>query len=176
MGRLLDTTKPKAAVSKSKATTSVISIGTIDSSDSTHMQSSNPTRAVVSGHSRTDEPLGDDERLMLREALEVLRTLRRQTTTTQTEVHSRLATARDITAFIDRIGFMSRVDHYDDQIFIVSELQSIAYHDTDHGGVQDIAQWCVRAWLQLLASRSEELPEVLTGMSVPHKFPQTNTA
>ncbi|ETN43503.1 uncharacterized protein HMPREF1541_02662 [Cyphellophora europaea CBS 101466] len=99
------------------------------------------------------------------EILSVLRNLRITIPTTQTELHSRLSTARNIIAFLNGSSWLARPDRYDDQIFIIAELQNISYHDTDFGGAQDIAQWCVRSYLELLAqNRADEAPEVLTGL------------
>jgi hypothetical protein len=163
MKRVHDPAKPKRAGSKPKLEASIISIVTADDSKYCPMSFNDHSLSMFTSHSATGEPLSATEQNVLREVIQVLQNLRHETTTTQTEVHSRLSTARNIIVFVDGCNFLNLLDYYEDQVFIVSELQNIAYHDTDHGGVQDIAQWCVRAWLQLLASRSEELPEVLSG-------------
>ncbi|KKY15478.1 hypothetical protein UCRPC4_g06345 [Phaeomoniella chlamydospora] len=37
-----------------------------------------------------------------------------------------------------------------EQIWLLDVLQRLAYFDADTGGAQDIAQWCVSRWLQII--------------------------
>ncbi|RMZ79637.1 hypothetical protein DV737_g3287, partial [Chaetothyriales sp. CBS 132003] len=82
----------------------------------------------------------------------------------QGNISSRLSTARAIISFLDSSNFMNWPDRYDDQVFVISELQNLAYHEADGGGDVEIAQWCIRQYLHLLAQSREERVEVLTGL------------
>ncbi|RMZ77013.1 hypothetical protein DV738_g4555, partial [Chaetothyriales sp. CBS 135597] len=79
-------------------------------------------------------------------------------------ISARLSTARAIIAVLDSSNFMEWPDRYDDQVFVISELQNLAYHEADGGGDAEIAQWCIRQYLHLLAQSQEERVEVLTGL------------
>ncbi|RMD44532.1 hypothetical protein DV735_g531, partial [Chaetothyriales sp. CBS 134920] len=79
-------------------------------------------------------------------------------------INTRLSTARAIIAVLDSSNFMEWPDRYDDQVFVISELQNLAYHEADGGGDAEIGQWCIRQYLQLLAQSQEERVEVLTGL------------
>lgn len=70
--------------------------------------------------------------------------------------------ARAVISFVDSSSLMQNPNRTDDQIFIVSRLQRLAYYDADSGGVRDIADWCVTQWLAIL-QRDEENIEALTG-------------
>ena len=98
------------------------------------------------------------------EAIESVRSIRLDGAPIPTNINTRLGTARAIIAYLDTTGFMTWRDRFDDQIFVISELQNLAYHETDNGGVQDIAQWCIRQYLFLLNNSQEERIETLTGM------------
>lgn len=112
-------------------------------------------------NSLTDGSLGSDD--ALGEVLQALRTAQQGTAFTQQELHSRLSTARAAITFLNSIPFLNAQYPYRHQIAIITELQNIAYHETDHGGVQDIAQWCLRAFLQLLSQGYDQSSEVLAG-------------
>lgn len=86
-------------------------------------------------------------------------------------LHSRLSRARQIMTSLNAICFFTWPSRYQDQLFVAEELQNIAYHDADHGGAQDIAQFCVRAYLQMLAHGPDPQPEVLTGEEPSPKPP-----
>ncbi|RMZ86918.1 hypothetical protein DV736_g5856, partial [Chaetothyriales sp. CBS 134916] len=82
----------------------------------------------------------------------------------QGSISSRLSTARAMIAFLDSSNFIDWPDRYDDQVFVISELQNLAYHEADRGGDIEIGQWCIRQYLHLLAQSREDNVEVLTGL------------
>jgi hypothetical protein len=77
-------------------------------------------------------------------------------------VGGKISTARSTIALVDTTSLMDQPERIEDQSFIISELQRLAYHDQDTGGVQDIAEWCVAQWLRIL-QRSSECVEALQG-------------
>lgn len=165
MKRLVNSQKPVSVVTDATSSESLSSLVLIPRIHSDHSMSSQclPQDTAPSG-AGLDGSSPQEESTVL-EIIQVLSNLRRENPTTQTEVHSRLGTARNMIAFLNSSSFLTWPERYNDQVFVISELQHIAYHDTDHGGVQDIAQWCVRAFLQLLTQNHEEAPEVLAGTS-----------
>ena len=74
-----------------------------------------------------------------------------------------LTAARSIIISVDSTSLMQRTTRADDQEWIISTLQRLAYYDPDSGGVQDIAQWCVSQWLRLLQYDAESVA-ALQGM------------
>ena len=92
-----------------------------------------------------------DEERRVDEILTNLRTLASLNPSTQTENNARVDTARTIIQFLNTSTFMIWPGRYDDQIFLITELQNIAYHEADNGGVQHVAQWCIMQFLDLLA-------------------------
>ena len=78
--------------------------------------------------------------------------------------------ARGIIASIDSTSLMQRGDRSADQTLIIAGLQSLAYHDADSGGVQDIADWCVTQWLSMI-QRDAENVDALQGMLRPPFLP-----
>lgn len=79
--------------------------------------------------------------------------------------------ARGVIEQIERTSFFGRLGRAQDQITLVDTLQRIAYHETDSIGVQDIAQWCVRRWLQMLQTDPDNL-ETLRGETIPFLPPK----
>lgn len=119
----------------------------------------------MSRSSQLQTPLdGSDpaEEQRITDILNSVRNLQSSSPTTQTEISARVETARNIISHLSRSPFMSWPDRHDDQIFILNELQNVAYHEADNGGVQDIAQWCLQQFLTMLNRQSESL-EALTG-------------
>ena len=55
--------------------------------------------------------------------------------------------ARSIVQFFDQSFLLQRAGSFPEQVFVISALQDIAFHDPDSGGIRDITQWCVRQWL-----------------------------
>lgn len=168
MRRLLKPQKPCSADSQTQYFKSASPVILDPESDTGHsaMSAQSSSQQTPDSGGGTDETSNSEEHTIT-DILQVLRTLHQENTTTRTELQSRLGTARNIIAYLNTSSFLAWPDRYDDQVFIVSELQNIAYLDTDQGGVQDIAQWCVRAYLQLLAHSREECPEVLAGPCLP---------
>ena len=122
---------------------------------------SRPTRSQA----RPQAPLdGSDlvEERRIDEILTNLRTLASLNPTTRTENNARVDTARTIIQFLHTSTFMIWPDCYDDQIFLITEMQKIAYHEADDGGVQDIAQWCIMQFLDILARYPDSI-QALTG-------------
>ena len=81
-----------------------------------------------------------------------------------------ISAARAVVSLVDGTSLMQRADRTDDQTFIITRLQRLAYHDADSGGVQDIADWCLTQWLGLL-QRDDENVEALTGLRSPFPLP-----
>lgn len=77
-------------------------------------------------------------------------------------INRQLPTARSAMILLDATTFMDQSDRIAEQSFIISELQRLAYHDQDSGGVQDIAEWCVAQWLRILQHSPESI-ETLQG-------------
>ena len=73
-----------------------------------------------------------------------------------------ISAARAVITSVDSTRLMEQQNRAQDQIFIISALQKIAYHDADSGGVQDIADWCVTQWLAILQYDPESV-EALKG-------------
>ena len=82
---------------------------------------------------------------------------------TRPDIQGLVNAARVLIVHINTTSLLSSSERFEDALQMISELQNFAYHDTDHGGVQDIAQWCLRAYLQLLAQGHESSPRLLTG-------------
>ena len=73
-----------------------------------------------------------------------------------------ISAARAVIASVDSTRLMQQQNRAQDQIFILSALQKLAYYDADSGGVQDIADWCVTQWLAILQYDPESV-EALQG-------------
>ena len=102
------------------------------------------------------------------EAIASLRTLRSDSSTTQADIDARIETARAIIASINTTSLMTWPDRYDDQIFVITELQNLAYHEVDGGGIQDIAQWCIRQYLQVINQSRDDCIAALSGTDYPY--------
>jgi hypothetical protein len=100
---------------------------------------------------------------------EIRRVLRgfQQPTTTQTELSNRLSTTRNIISWINSTNALDETDRYEDQVWMINQIQNVAYHDSDRGAVEDIAQWSIRAYLQVLVHAGQDAPDVLMGMFAP---------
>jgi hypothetical protein len=107
------------------------------------------------------------EEQQVAEAIELLKTIRSTQPSTQAEVNERLEAARSIIAILNATSFMTLPDRYDDQIFIITELQNLAYCEVDGGGDQDLAQWCIRMYLQVISQSRDDCVEALTGKTLP---------
>jgi hypothetical protein len=73
-----------------------------------------------------------------------------------------LQSARSGMATLDRIHFFRKTDRLIEQIWIIQVLQDYAYHDSDNGCIQDVADWCQKAWLRILRDHPDQ-PEILKG-------------
>ncbi len=82
------------------------------------------------------------------------------------EVDSYIAPARSVISSLDRTAFMSDPTRRDDQVWLITALQRLAYHDPDSGGIRDIAEWCVTQWLKIAQNHPENL-SALQGLSLP---------
>ena len=75
-----------------------------------------------------------------------------------------LTSARGAMTAIDATMFMRRRDQLEDQAWLVSGLQKLAYHEADVGAVIDVSEWCLRSWLVILQNHPNNV-EVLKGSS-----------
>ncbi len=105
--------------------------------------------------------LAEEQRVS--EIISSLRILRSETPSTQAQIDTRVEAARGIVAALNATPFMTWSERYEDQIFVISELQNLAYHEVDGRGVQDVAQWCIRQYLQIINQSREESFEALAG-------------
>lgn len=80
----------------------------------------------------------------------------------------RLQAARTTIRTFDSTGFISLPNHSIDRIFVITTLQRVAYHEVDSDGIADIAEWCVRQWLQML-QRDAQNGAVLRGTAPPYQ-------
>ena len=108
----------------------------------------------MSGDEEATIDLALDEIRLIKRALDVVSGLG--------DVARNLSMARSTIARVDTTSLMDQPKRIKDQSFIVSELQRLAYHDQDAGGVHDIAGWCVVQWLRIL-QHSSECIEALQG-------------
>ena len=121
----------------------------------------------MASRTRARQPLdGVDpaEEHRVSEIISSLRALRSETPSTQVEIDARIEAARSIITSLNATPFMTWSDRYDDQTFVIAELQNLAYHEADGGGSQDIAQWCIRQYLQIINQSREDPVEALSGM------------
>lgn len=58
--------------------------------------------------------------------------------------------ARSIITSLDLADFLSSRNRRDEQVWMISGMQRLAYHDADSGAVQFLADWCQRQWLRIL--------------------------
>jgi hypothetical protein len=70
--------------------------------------------------------------------------------------------ARSAVSSLDRINFIRVPNRLPEQKWIVQVLQDYAYHDSDEGAIQDIAEWCQAAWLRILRDHPGDVT-ALTG-------------
>ncbi|KPI40810.1 uncharacterized protein AB675_10627 [Cyphellophora attinorum] len=113
-------------------------------------------------HEPNSRPLTDNE--VITEILQRLQDLDSTPTSAQADLQARLSIARSLIRRIDSLSLLSSPERFESQLQIVSGLQNLAYYDTAQGGVEDIASWCLRAYLQLMAQGHEDSAEVLAGI------------
>ena len=75
-----------------------------------------------------------------------------------------LPAARSTITSLNEVGYFSLPDRLAKQRWIVQVLQDYAYHDSDDGSIQDIADWCQASWLRILRDHPDDV-EILTGSS-----------
>lgn len=85
---------------------------------------------------------------------------------------SNLERARQLMLVADSNGFLDDPKDIERQIAVLSSLQTLAFHEPDEGGIPDIADWCLRSWLRVLAHHPTDV-RVLTGMfaTLPSALP-----
>ncbi|KAL9623969.1 MAG: hypothetical protein Q9160_001722 [Pyrenula sp. 1 TL-2023] len=72
-----------------------------------------------------------------------------------------VSVARSIIRQLTRAHFLQSPLLFGEQAWFISKLQQIAYYDADSGAVQDIAEWCVGQWLQILQGDPENLDALI---------------
>jgi len=77
-----------------------------------------------------------------------------------------LPAARSTISSLDEVDYFSLPERFAEQRWIVQVLQDYAYHDSDHGGIQDIVVWCQASWLRILRDHPDDV-DILTGSSSP---------
>jgi hypothetical protein len=83
---------------------------------------------------------------------------------------SYLSAARSTITSIDEVDFFSLTDRLAEQRWIVQVLQDYAYHDSDYGSIQDIADWCQASWLRILQDHPDDV-NTLAGLFLPINDP-----
>jgi hypothetical protein len=74
-----------------------------------------------------------------------------------------LPAARSTIASINQFDFFGLSDRLAEQRWIVQILQDYAFHDSDDGSIQDIADWCQASWLRILQDHPDDV-DTLTGV------------
>jgi hypothetical protein len=97
---------------------------------------------------------------------EVLTSIENMLTEHRHEWKNYLPAARSTITSLDEVEYFSLPDRLTDQRRIVQVLQGYAYHDSDDGSIQDIADWCQASWLRILRDHPDDV-ETLTGSSSP---------
>jgi hypothetical protein len=119
-------------------------------------------RTESSNHEPDSQPLTNSD--VITEVLQRLQDVDSTPITGQADLQARLSIARSMIARMTSLSLPSSLEQFEEQLQIVSRLQNLAYHDNNQGGVEDIASWCLRAYLQLLAQGHEDSSEVLAGI------------
>lgn len=73
-----------------------------------------------------------------------------------------LDSARSVIATLENIRFFRGSSRFVEQVWLLNGLQDFSFHDPDSGFIQDIADWCRSAWLQILRNYPDNT-EVLAG-------------
>ena len=76
-----------------------------------------------------------------------------------------LEPARNLIHEADTSSFVLDPRPLEEQIRLISTLQSLAYQDPDSGGEVDISSWCVRQWATVLHNHPDNL-DALRGMQL----------
>lgn len=140
-------------------------------SNTSHLPSRNVT-AILPYWRMAQQGVRPDGLNMVQETRieDALRDIRRIADNSPTHIpwEQRLRIARTAIAAFDSTGFTQLPNRTDDRIFVVTELQKLAYHDTEGAGVTDIAEWCMNQWLFILQRNAENLA-ALRGWSTAYQ-------
>ncbi|KIW14756.1 hypothetical protein PV08_07540 [Exophiala spinifera] len=74
-----------------------------------------------------------------------------------------IVAARAAVSTFERTGFVYMPEYANEQTFVISALQKIAYPEADSTGVADIADWCMAQWLVLLTRNPNDV-DALRGL------------
>lgn len=96
----------------------------------------------------------------------VLTSIENMLTGHRDEWENYLPCARSAIISLDKVEYFSLPGRLAEQRWIVQVLQDYAYHDSDDGSIQDIANWCQASWLRILRDHPDDI-ESLTGLSSP---------
>jgi hypothetical protein len=94
-----------------------------------------------------------------------LTSIGRMLTERRDDWESYLPAARSTISSLNEIDYFSLPGRLAEQRWIVQVLQDYAYHDSDDGSIQDIANWCQASWLRILRDHPDDV-ECLTGSSL----------
>jgi hypothetical protein len=83
-----------------------------------------------------------------------------------------LPAARSTIASINLVDFFGLTDRLAEQRWIVQILQDYAFHNSDDGSIQDIADWCQASWLRILQDHPDDV-DTLTGVFLPIRHSST---
>jgi hypothetical protein len=95
---------------------------------------------------------------------DILTSIENMLTQHRDEWESSLPAARSTIISLDVAEYFSLPNRLTEQRWTVQVLQDYAYHESDDGSIQDIADWCQASWLRMLRDHPEDVV-VLTGSS-----------
>lgn len=116
-----------------------------------------PTEGIV--HDSSDES-SENANQVTENLLRDLNMASAESSNSQTNVER----ARQLMTVSDATNLMDDRNSLERQISVVQTLQNLAYYDADTGGISDMADWCLRSWLRILAHHPQEV-RVLSGTS-----------
>jgi len=70
---------------------------------------------------------------------------------------SRIPAGRSVMAAVDASNFMNQTNRLEEQTHFVETLQRLAYWEADTGGIDDIADWCLKQWLVVLQNHPQNV-------------------
>ncbi|KAE9369796.1 hypothetical protein N431DRAFT_443421 [Stipitochalara longipes BDJ] len=112
-------------------------------------------RSVVS---RSTDPKSED---LIKQIKEIVTQLYEVVSTSPLEWESYVPSARSAITALEHIHFFRDPARLSEQIWIIQGLQAYAYLDSDNRRMQDVAEHCESAWLQVLRNDPENV-EILT--------------
>ena len=74
--------------------------------------------------------------------------------------------ARSILDDIEASGFINETAQTADQVWLIGILQQLAFSEPDTGSPRDIAEWCLRQWLTVLQTRSQNVSALKGEISI----------